>query len=147
VRRHERRGTGQRHGTAALVHNVMLFPSSLPLLWPSSHRGHHRQPTGGVLEKEEVVVDQGGRYDNNDEYEGDRGPAFTPPTMPRTGNHGAAGAFNHGDHGAAVVGSRVAAAGGLGDPTGGLQLRSRRTRRGGGQVSRGVRWQWAASEI
>jgi hypothetical protein len=70
-----------------------------------------------------------------------------PPTKPRTGNHGAAGGFNHGDHGAAAVGSCVAAAGGLRDPTGGLQLRPRRPRRRGGQVSRGVRWQWAASEI
>jgi hypothetical protein len=26
-----------------------------------------------------VVVDQGGRYDDDDEHEGGRGPAFTPP--------------------------------------------------------------------
>jgi hypothetical protein len=49
-----------------------------------------------VLEKEEVVVDQGGRYDDDDEYEGSRGPAFTPPTKPCTGNHGATGGFDHG---------------------------------------------------
>jgi large subunit ribosomal protein L1 len=36
-------------------------------------------PQGVVLEKEEVVVDQGDRYGDDDEYEGGRGPTFTPP--------------------------------------------------------------------
>jgi hypothetical protein len=93
-----------------------------------------------VLEKEEVVVDQGGQYDDDDEYEGDYGPAFTPPTKPRTGNHGAVGSFYHG---VAAVGSRMAVAGGLGDPTGGWRLRPWRPRCGGGRVSRSVRWQRA----
>jgi hypothetical protein len=80
------------------------------------------------------------------EYEGGRGPTFTPPptTKPHTGNQGAAGSF---DHDAAAVGSHAVAAGGLGDPTGGGWLRSRRPRRGGGRVSRGVRRQRASSEI
>jgi hypothetical protein len=36
-----------------------------------------------------VVIDQGGQYDDDDEYEGGPGPMFTPPpsralaTMPR----------------------------------------------------------------
>jgi hypothetical protein len=59
---------GQRDGAA---HNTMLFPSS--------RRGRRHRPTGAVLEKEEVVVNQGGRYNDDDEYEGGRGPAFTPP--------------------------------------------------------------------
>jgi hypothetical protein len=92
---------------------------------PYSCCGHHptaaavADPHGAVLEKEKVVINQGGRYDDDDEYEGGHGPTFTPPTKPCTGNRGTAGGFDHGDHGAAVVGSRAAAASSLGDPNGG----------------------------
>lgn len=41
-------------------------------------------PQGAVLE-EEAEVDQQGQYDDDDGYEGGRGPAFTAPTRPRTG--------------------------------------------------------------
>jgi hypothetical protein len=72
-----------------------------------------------VLEKEEVVIDQGGQYDDDDEYEGSRGPTFTPPTKPRTGNHGTVGGFDHDDNDTTMVGSHAVAAGGLRDPFGG----------------------------
>jgi hypothetical protein len=92
----------------------------------------------------------------SNEYEGGCGPVFTPPTKPRTGNHGAAGGFDHGDHGAATVGGlgdptggwwlqprrsglvwHAAAAGGLGDLTSSGRLRPRWPRRGDGRVSCG----------
>jgi hypothetical protein len=93
-----------------------------------------------------VVVDQGGQYDDDDEYEGGPGPMFTPPTKPRAGNHGAAGGFDHGDHGVMAVRSR-AAAGDHEDPIGSWWLRPRQPWRGNGRVSHVVRWQRAASEI
>nr|CAB3461615.1 unnamed protein product [Digitaria exilis] len=80
----------------AAAHNALLFPSSVPSLraYPRLLLAFRRpaaaavaDPQGAVLEaEEEVVVDQGGRYDDDDDgYEGGRGPAFTPPTRPRTG--------------------------------------------------------------
>jgi hypothetical protein len=73
------------------------------------------------------------------------------PHKPRTSNHGAAGGFDHGDHDVAVIGSHAAAAGGLGDLTGGGRLRARQPRRGGDRVSCGdsrrprrSRWRRAA---
>lgn len=81
--------------TASTAHNAVLFPSSVPSLraYPRLLLAFRRpaaaavaDPQGAVLEEEEVVIDQGGRYDDDDEgYEGGRGPAFTPPTRPRTG--------------------------------------------------------------
>ncbi|WVZ98344.1 hypothetical protein U9M48_043802 [Paspalum notatum var. saurae] len=78
--------------------NSLLFPSSVPTLraYPRLLLAFRRpaaaavaDPQGAVLEveeEEEVVVDQGGRYDDDDDgYGGGRGPAFTPPTRPRTG--------------------------------------------------------------
>lgn len=80
--------------TAPAAPNALLFPSTVPSLraYPRLLLSFRRpaaaavaDPQGAVLEaEEEVVVDQGGRYDD-DGYEGGRGPAFTPPTRPRTG--------------------------------------------------------------
>ncbi|GJM88466.1 hypothetical protein PR202_ga04530 [Eleusine coracana subsp. coracana] len=77
------------------AHNALLFPSSVPSLraYPRLLLAFRRpaaaavaDPQGAVLEEEDVVIDQGGRYDDDDEgYGGGRGPAFTPPTRPRTG--------------------------------------------------------------
>jgi hypothetical protein len=113
-------GHGRLGAQCNAVPVIPAIAATVVLPWPPSPT--HR---GAVLEKEEVVIDQGGRV-----------PAFTPPTKPRTGNHGAT-----------AVGSRTAATGGLGDLTGGWRLRPWRPRRGGGQFSRGVRRQRAASKI
>jgi hypothetical protein len=151
-----------------------------------SHRPYHccgRHPTttvvtnpqGAVLEKEEVVVDQGGRYDD-DEYEGGCGPAFTPPpshtpaTMVRrvastmatmawrqsglarwqqaaSEIRLAAGDFDNGDHNAAAVRSR-AACGGSGRPQrSDWQWAASTTAATARRWSGLARRRWAASEI
>ncbi|KAG2619574.1 hypothetical protein PVAP13_3NG121700 [Panicum virgatum] len=83
--------------TAPAAPNALLFPSSVPTLraYPRLLLAFRRpaaaavaDPQGAVLEAEEVEADQRGGYDDEDEdggYEGGRGPAFTPPTRPRTG--------------------------------------------------------------
>ncbi|OEL22760.1 50S ribosomal protein L1, chloroplastic [Dichanthelium oligosanthes] len=82
--------------TAPAAPNALLFPSSVPSLraYPRLLLAFRRpaaaavaDPQGAVLEEEVEVVDQRGPYDDDDGggYEGGRGPAFTPPTRPRTG--------------------------------------------------------------
>jgi large subunit ribosomal protein L1 len=82
--------------TAPAAPNALLFPSSVPSLraYPRLLLAFRRpaaaavaDPQGAVLEEEEVDADQRGRYDDDEDdgYEGGRGPAFTPPTRPRTG--------------------------------------------------------------
>ncbi|GJN14337.1 hypothetical protein PR202_gb01152 [Eleusine coracana subsp. coracana] len=80
--------------SSSAAHNALLFPSSVPSLraYPRLLLAFRRpaaaavaDPQGAVLDEEEVVIDQGGRYDDDDEGYGGRGPAFTPPTRPRTG--------------------------------------------------------------
>jgi large subunit ribosomal protein L1 len=74
--------------------NALLFPSSVPSLraYPRLLLAFRRpaaaavaDPQGAVLEEEVEVIDQGGRYDDDGDGYGGRGPAFTPPTRPRTG--------------------------------------------------------------
>ncbi|TVU19222.1 hypothetical protein EJB05_35360 [Eragrostis curvula] len=79
---------------AGSAHNAVLFPSTVPSLraYPRLLLAFRRpaaaavaDPQGAVLDEEEVVIDQGGRYDDDGDGYGGRGPAFTPPTKPRTG--------------------------------------------------------------
>jgi large subunit ribosomal protein L1 len=81
---------GPAAGTSS-AHNAVLFPSTVPSLraYPRLFLAFRRpavaEPQEAVLEEEEVVIDQGGRYEDDGDGYGGRGPAFTPPTRPRTG--------------------------------------------------------------
>lgn len=75
---------------AASGPNALFFPSSVPSLraYPRLLLAFRRPAAaaqGAVLEEEEAEADQRGQYDDDDGYEGGRGPAFTAPTRPRTG--------------------------------------------------------------
>ncbi|XP_040379979.1 50S ribosomal protein L1, chloroplastic [Oryza brachyantha] len=87
-------------GAAQCSSSTALFPASVPraccCYYPRLLLAFRRpavaavaDPQGVVLEEEQGQEEEGGgQYDDDDYedgYEGGRGPAFTPPTRPRTG--------------------------------------------------------------
>ncbi|KAL5202692.1 hypothetical protein ABZP36_013644 [Zizania latifolia] len=88
---------GAAASTASQCSSGALFPTSVPSLraYPRLLLAFRRpavaavaDPQGAVLEEEQEPAPAPAQYDDDDYddgYDGGRGPAFTPPTRPRTG--------------------------------------------------------------